>query len=139
MAHERSVIMKLSEYLQRIEWSGAVTPTLDTLENLLRQHNHRVPFENLDVQLGNELSTRIEDAYAKIVEGRRGGWCYEQNGLFGRVLEELGFDVVRIAATVMRGAGPCDAPDNHLCLLVSSPDIDDRYLCLLYTSDAADD
>jgi N-hydroxyarylamine O-acetyltransferase len=120
--------MKLSDYLQRIEWSGPVTPTLDTLALLLRQHNHRVPFENLDVQLGNRLTTRIEDAYAKIVDGGRGGWCYEQNGLFGWALSEIGFDVQRLAATVMRADRDETTHANHLALLVNLPGGEDRWL-----------
>ena len=52
-----------------------------------------VPFENIDIQLGRSLTISVEDAFEKIVERGRGGWCYEQNGLFGWALSEIGFDV----------------------------------------------
>jgi N-hydroxyarylamine O-acetyltransferase len=120
--------MRLEDYLRRIGWSGAATPTVETLGELLRAHNHAVPFENLDVQLGNALTTRVEDAYDKIVNRRRGGWCYEQNGLFGWALSELGFDVRRIAASVMRAARGPISHANHLALGVSVPGDDAPWL-----------
>ena len=120
--------MQLSNYLRRIGWSGSTAPAADTLGELLRAHNHAVPFENLDVQLGNTLTTSVEEAYAKIVDGRRGGWCYEQNGLFGWVLAELGYDVQRIAASVMRAHRGPESHANHLALLVRVPDDDARWL-----------
>ncbi len=120
--------MRLSAYFERIGWSGAVTPTLDTLSDLIRAHNHTVPFENLDVQLGKTLTTRVEDAYDKIVNAGRGGWCYEQNGLFGWALSQIGFDVQRIAASVMRAPRGPTSHANHLTLLVSSPCEDAQWL-----------
>lgn len=120
--------MRLRDYFERIGWSGATAPTLDTLGALLRAHNHSVPFENLDVQLGNPLTTSVEDAYDKIVGENRGGWCYEQNGLFGWALSQIGFDVRRIAASVMRAHRGPASHANHLTLLVSLPDDDTRWL-----------
>ena len=120
--------MQLRDYLERIGWSGATAPTFETLSALLRAHNHSVPFENLDVQLGKTLTTRVEDAYDKIVNTGRGGWCYEQNGLFGWALSQIGFDVKRIAASVMRESRGPTSHANHLTLLVSSPDDDAEWL-----------
>lgn len=120
--------MNLRDYFARIAWSGPTAPSLDTLGALLRAHNHTVPFENLDVQLGNSLTTDVEDAYYKIVNGGRGGWCYEQNGLFGWALSQIGFDVQRIAASVMRAHRGPTSHANHLTLLVSLPHDDGRWL-----------
>jgi len=86
-----------------------------------------VPFENLDVQLQRPVSTSVEAAYEKIVVDRRGGWCYEQNGLFGWVLKEIGFSVTRVAASVMRDKNEASTA-NHLCLLVKLPDSNKKYL-----------
>ena len=113
--------MQLSDYFERIGWSGAIAPTRDTLGALMRAHNHSIPFENLDVQLGRALSTAPEAAYRKIVENGRGGWCYEQNGLFGLMLSELGYEVTRVAAAVMRLDRGDISSSNHLCLLVRCP------------------
>lgn len=120
--------MRLGDYFERIGWSGAAAPTLDSLDALLRAHNHNVPFENLDVQLGNTLTTRDEDAYDKIVNAGRGGCCYEQNGLFGWALSQIGFDVQRIAASVMRASRGAVSRASHPALLVSLPHADARWL-----------
>ena len=120
--------MRLRDYFERIAWAGGTAPTLDTLGALMRAHNHNVPFENLDVQLGRALTTKVEDAYDKIVIAGRGGWCYEQNGLFGWALSQIGFDVRRIAASVMRAQRGLSSHANHLTLLVSVPDDDRRWL-----------
>ena len=120
--------MRLGDYLERIGWSGAIAPTVDTLGALLRAHNHNVPFENLDVQLGCSMTTSVEDAYDKIVNRNRGGWCYEQNGLFGWALSQIGFDVRRIAASVMRSHGGPAAHADHLTLVASLPQGNARWL-----------
>ena len=120
--------MNLGDYFERIGWSGVTAPTLETLGALLRAHNHTVPFENLDVQFGKPLTTEVEDAYNKIVNGGRGGWCYEQNGLFGWALSQIGFDVQRIAASVMRAHRGATSHANHLTLLVGLPHDDARWL-----------
>ena len=106
-----------------------MNPSADTLAALLRCHVLSIPFENLDVQLGIPVTNDVEAAYDKIVEHSRGGWCYEQNGLFGWALSEIGFDVTRVAAAVRREARGPAALANHLCLLVRSPD-DPELVCL---------
>jgi N-hydroxyarylamine O-acetyltransferase len=112
--------MRLQRYLDRIGHGGTVEPNFDTLAALQQAHVCSVPFENLDVQLGRTLSIRVEDAYEKIVLNSRGGWCYEQNGLFGWALSKIGFDVTRIAASVMRDQRGEASTASHLCLLVRS-------------------
>ena len=89
---------------------------------MLRRHACSVPFENIDVQLGRSLTIEAEDAFEKIVERGRGGWCYEHNGLFGWALSEMGFDVMRVAGAVRRDERGDAALNNHLCLLVREPD-----------------
>lgn len=87
-----------------------------------------IPFENLDVQLGTPLTTSPAEAFDKIVNNQRGGWCYEQNGLFGWALTEIGFQVKRVAAAVMRSERGDVANANHLCLLVNAVDSDRTFL-----------
>lgn len=111
--------MELEAYFDRIGWSGARTPDLATLQSLMRAHSRAVPFENLDVQLGNRTNTEVPSIYDKIVRRRRGGWCYEQNGLFGWALGELRFDVRRITCGVLRVATGDAAVGNHLALVVT--------------------
>ncbi len=120
--------MKLQRYLDRIGYGGAVEPNFDTLAALQEAHVCSVPFENLDVQLGRTLSIRVDDAYEKIVLNSRGGWCYEQNGLFGWALSKIGFDVTRIAASVMRDQRGEASTASHLCLLVRSTRLKSKHL-----------
>ena len=120
--------MELGPYLSRIGYDGELAPTLAVLSALLREHTLSVTFENLDVQLGKALTIEPADAFDKIVNHRRGGWCYEQNGLFGWVLSEIGFDVTRVAASVRRAERGEIATANHLCLLVRTDRGDAPYL-----------
>lgn len=120
--------MNLQHYLDRIEYGETVEPSLGTLAGLHEAHVCSVPFENLDVQLGHPLTTHIEEAYEKIVFNSRGGWCYQQNGLFGWALSEIGFEVTRIAASVMRDHAGDASTASHLCLLVKLPETETKYL-----------
>jgi N-hydroxyarylamine O-acetyltransferase len=111
--------MQLSAYFDRIGYSGPLDRDLATLDALMRAHAAAVPFENLDVQLGRPISLASQAIFDKLVTRRRGGWCYEQNGLFGRVLAELGFEVRRVAAGVLRTERGDRALGNHLTLIVT--------------------
>ena len=124
----KKILIKLQHYFDRIGYSGAVEPTLTSLAALQQAHVCSVPFENLDVQLGRPLSILVDEAFDKIVVNSRGGWCYEQNGLFGWALSEIGFDVRRIAASVMRERSGTESEASHLCLLITSPESNTRYL-----------
>lgn len=110
--------MRLEHYFARIRYRGSSAPTITTLKDVVRAHVLNVPFENLDVQLGQPLTIAPEAAYEKIVDRNRGGWCYEQNGLLGWALSKIGFEVVRVAAAVRRSERGDVANANHLCLLV---------------------
>jgi N-hydroxyarylamine O-acetyltransferase len=110
--------VNLSKYVDRIGFVGSPRPDLATLRALHRAHVHAVPFENLDVQLRRPVTLAIDEIYDKIVGRRRGGWCYELNGLMGWALAEIGFDVMRMNAGVMREAMGDVQLGNHLCLLV---------------------
>lgn len=116
--------MRLQRYFDRIGYRGACRPDTGVLAALQKAHVCSVPFENLDVQFGRTLTTAVDAAYDKIVGQGRGGWCYEQNGLFGWALTEVGFDVTRVAAAVMRHARGRISTANHLCLLVRVPGSD---------------
>jgi N-hydroxyarylamine O-acetyltransferase len=93
--------VNVEAYLERIGYRGPRQPTLVTLSALHRAHMLAVPFENLDIHLGRTLVLDRDANYEKIVVRRRGGWCYELNGLFGLLLERLGFDVTLLGARVI--------------------------------------
>ncbi|MEL6340617.1 MAG: arylamine N-acetyltransferase [Myxococcota bacterium] len=112
--------MNLQHYLRRISFDGEPDTSYRTLTTIPRCQVLATTFENLDVQLERPLTPNIAAAYSKIVEQGRGGWCYELNGLLGWALESIGFDVMRVAATVGR-SGPRHGEDwgDHLCLIVT--------------------
>lgn len=110
--------MNLDAYLARIGVSHPVKSDLDGLRAVHRAHALSLAFEDLDVQLAVPLTRDPARAYDKIVNRRRGGWCYEMNGLFGWALEEIGFKVSRLAGAVMREAAGDAVIGNHLLLLV---------------------
>ncbi len=114
--------MDLRAYLDRIGFTGEPRPDLATLKALHRAHLYAIPYENLDVQLGRSVTTDPAAAFDKLVTRRRGGWCYEMNGLFGWALGEIGFEVTRMCGGVWRVARGDEAVGNHLILKVDLPD-----------------
>src|SRR5215211_1320238 len=112
--------MDLHTYLQRINYHGQQAPTAATLRDLHRAHLLAVPFENLDIHLGRPILLDQDALFDKIVRRRRGGFCYELNGLFALLLRELGFDVTLLAAGVARADGTFGPEFDHLTLLVTT-------------------
>ena len=109
--------MDVEAYLERIAYDGSREPGEATLVALHRAHMLAVPFENLDIHLGVENVLDPEHVFDKVVTRRRGGWCYELNGSFARLLEALGFVVTRYSAAVVLSDPP--SPDfAHLTLRV---------------------
>jgi N-hydroxyarylamine O-acetyltransferase len=109
--------MELDAYLARIGYAGDLRPGPDTLRGLHLAHATHIPFENLDILLGRPILLDAESLEKKLVRGRRGGYCFEQNILFASVLEHLGFSVTRLAARVRLGAGRL-LPRTHMLLKV---------------------
>ena len=109
--------MDVDAYLERIGYAGSREASEHTLSELHRAHMLAVPFENLDIHLGVANVLDAEHIFDKIVARRRGGWCYELNGLFALLLERLGFGVTRHSASVVVSDPP--SPDfAHLTLRV---------------------
>lgn len=90
----------LSAYLARIGHADATPPTWATLAALHRAHVAAIPFENTEVMEGRTPSLALDDIVAKLVESRRGGYCFEQNTLFAAVLAALGLPVSLLMARV---------------------------------------
>ena len=91
----------LTAYLARIGWEQTPDVSLETLRALHLHHNGAIPFENLDVVLPREIELSDEAIFHKLVVARRGGYCFEQNGLFERVLKEVGFTVRSLLGRVV--------------------------------------
>lgn len=123
--------LDLAAYFGRINYRGAAEPNLEVLQDLVTAHTQNIPFENLDPLLGVPTGDlRPEALLDKLVRRRRGGYCYEHNGLMGYVLAELGFRVRRLAGRVM-WMSPPDAPvpaQTHTVLAVTFPGSAGSYL-----------
>ncbi len=128
--------MDLPAYLDRIGFAETPRPDLATLRALHRAHLLAIPYENLDVQLGRPVTIDPQAAFEKIVVRRRGGWCYEMNGLFAAALDEIGFAVTRLAGGVHREIRGDAAVGNHLVLRI---DLDEPWIADVGFGDSARD
>lgn len=90
----------LDVYFARIGYTGPRTPTLEVLHAITAAHTQSIPFENLDVLMGRPIHLEIDALFQKLVHDRRGGYCFEQNGLLLHVLSELGFHATPLGARV---------------------------------------
>ncbi|HZB44754.1 MAG TPA: arylamine N-acetyltransferase [Pyrinomonadaceae bacterium] len=111
--------MNTTAYLERIDYRGPLDPTAETLRRLQVAHLLRVPFENLSIHAGEPILLDDDALFDKIVVRRRGGFCYELNGLFAALLRALGFRVEMLSARVMGQAGEFGPEFDHMALLVS--------------------
>ncbi|MBM7170494.1 arylamine N-acetyltransferase [Streptomyces sp. G44] len=109
-------------YLRRIGVARPAAPTGQALRELHLAHLRAIPFENLSVHLGEEIELTAEALVAKVVDARRGGFCYELNGAFAALLTALGFDVTLMQARVDDGTGQLGIPYDHLALRVGTRD-----------------
>ena len=125
--------MQIDAYLSRIGLAGPLPVTAETLALVHRAQAYAIPYEGLDIQAGVPLDLCVERIFAKLVSARRGGWCYETNGLLGWALGQLGFDVMRCTAGVYRCERGDAALGNHLTLIVN---LDGPWLCDLGLGDA---
>ena len=115
--------LDLDAYLARVGFQGARAPTLATLAELQRRHVGKIAFENLSSLAGLPVPLDLGSLQAKLVQGRRGGYCFEQNLLFAAVLQRLGFAVTGLAARVVWNAPPgATNPRSHMLLRVALPE-----------------
>jgi len=112
-------MVDLDAYFARIGYAGSPAPTLATLHALTAAHTQAIPFENLDVLLGRGIALGADALFDKLVRRERGGYCFEQNGLFLQVLEALGFRVQPRGARVRIDRARAETPPRtHMFLQV---------------------
>ena len=117
--------MDVDAYLERIGYRGPLDPSAETLRRLHVAHLLAVPFENLSIHRGEPVVLDDGALFDKIVRRRRGGFCYELNGLFAALLRALGFEVRMLSAGVMNRAGEFGPDFDHMALLV---ELSERWL-----------
>jgi N-hydroxyarylamine O-acetyltransferase len=120
--------MDISSYLQRINYAKPPGLDLQTLRGLQRAHLLTVPFENLDIGLKRPIRLDEQSLWDKIVLRRRGGFCYELNGLFAWLLKQIGFGVTYLEARDIHDDGSLGPEFDHLALAVTIGEGPTRWL-----------
>ena len=120
--------MDVTTYLSRIGYRGTRTPNADTLRALQLAHLQTIPFENLDIHLRRPILLDLERLFQKLVVLRRGGLCYELNGLFAALLRALGFPVTYLSARDAHPDGSYGPEFDHLTLLVQTREDGDAHM-----------
>jgi N-hydroxyarylamine O-acetyltransferase len=121
----RMTALDIPAYLDRIHDQGPLEPNAETLRRLHLAHMLAVPFESLSIHWGEPILLGDDALFDKVVARRRGGFCYELNGLFAALLRALGFDVTMLSAQVMKATGIFGRDGDHMALLVT---LDQRWL-----------
>lgn len=111
--------MNIDAYLERINYTGSREPNAETLRALQVAHLKTVPFENLSIHANEPIVLDDDALFAKIVERRRGGFCYEANGSFAALLRAMGFEVAMLAAGVTNRRGGFGPEFDHMTLMVT--------------------
>jgi N-hydroxyarylamine O-acetyltransferase len=117
--------MNVQTYLDRLNYDGPLVPTAETLRRLQVAHLLTVPFENLSIHAREPIVLEDQALFQKIVSRRRGGFCYELNGLFAALLRALGFEVAILSAQVGNAEGNFSPDFDHMALMVT---LDERWL-----------
>ncbi len=120
----------VADYFYRVSYTGPTEPTPALLGDLVAAHNRSIPFENLDPVMGIPVvDLRPQALFDKLVRRRRGGYCFEHNGVMAHVLSHLGFRVDILGGRVvwMNTSGELPA-QTHMALAVTVPGEQDRYL-----------
>lgn len=115
----------LDEYLSRIDFKGTPKADLPTLFELMRRQLRSIPMENITVQKGQIPSLVPEDIVTKILKDKRGGYCYEINGIFAMALTAIGFEWYFAAARPM--FYPVKRPKTHMIIIVDL--LGEKWLC----------
>lgn len=121
-------MLDLDAYFARIGYTGPRAPTLDTLRALHLAHPLAIPFETLDTFSGRPVALDVESLQRKLLDERRGGYCFEHNLLFSHVLRALGFEVVALAARVV-WMRPDDGQQARTHMLLFAQLGDGGYFC----------
>jgi len=108
----------LPRYFARIGYAGPAEPTLDVLRALQAAHVAAIPFEAIDALVEGNVDIGADAVAAKLIDQRRGGYCFEQNGLFLRALRAIGFDAEGLLGRVrwMQPVGAPPTPRSHMVI-----------------------
>lgn len=106
-------------YLKRLSFHKNIALNRETLFSLQKAHLLSIPFENLDIHYGKEITLDLDAIFEKLISNHRGGFCYELNGLFYELLKELGFEVKLISGRVHTKNGEFGQEYDHLAIIAT--------------------
>ncbi|MEZ4678747.1 MAG: arylamine N-acetyltransferase [Caldilineaceae bacterium] len=114
------ILPDLDAYFARIGYRGPRTPTLATLQAIVQHHTQAIPFENLNPYLRLPVKLDLQSLQNKLVYNRRGGFCFEQNGLLRQVLLAVGYESRPLGGRVVWGRPPGFMPPrSHMVQLLT--------------------
>lgn len=116
--------MDIKTYLKRLHYQKEIKVSKELLWDLQKAHLLTVPFENLDIHYQQEINLDLETVFDKIVLNKRGGFCYELNGLFYELLKSIGFEVNMVSGRVATAEGTYGPEYDHLAIVVRIEGID---------------
>jgi N-hydroxyarylamine O-acetyltransferase len=116
--------MDIDAYLKRIHYTDELDTTLATLRKLHYQHQLTIPIENLSIHYGQEIILDPDALFDKIITRKRGGFCYELNGLFFEFLQAIGFQVKRVSGRVHDDVNGFHPEFDHLSIIAHVDGID---------------
>ncbi|WP_242927142.1 arylamine N-acetyltransferase family protein [Pontibacter vulgaris] len=111
--------MNIQLYLDRLNFKSQISVSKEVLFELQAAHLLSIPFENLDIHYNNKIKLDIASIYKKVVLNRRGGFCYELNGLFYHLLKNIGFDVKMVSGRVYSKDETYGAEYDHLAIVAN--------------------
>jgi N-hydroxyarylamine O-acetyltransferase len=111
--------MDVQTYLERIDFEDTIALNKNILFKLQKKHLLNIPFENLDIHYNRKINLSLTDIYQKIIKEKRGGFCYELNGLFHDLLRQIGFDAKLISARVFVRDNEYSPEYDHLAIIVN--------------------
>ena len=121
--------MNISDYQKRLGYSKPVRADIETLCGLQIAHLQNIPFENLDIELGRKIELNEPALWDKLITRKRGGFCYELNGMFAWLLKQIGFQVTYLNARDYHEKEDTFGIDfDHLTLIVTIPNESARWL-----------
>jgi len=116
--------LDIDAYLKRIH-EQKENPSFAYLKRLHRSHLLHVPFENLDIHYNKKIQLDYQSVFEKVIKRKRGGYCYELNGLFYHLLFHLGFEVKLISARVKKEKlDEYGKEYDHMAIIVRLPNED---------------
>ncbi|GAB4029787.1 arylamine N-acetyltransferase family protein [Spirosoma gilvum] len=116
--------MNVSAYLTRIHYTGSLEVSLETLRNLHYQHLLSIPLENLDIHYGRDIVLDIDALFTKLITKKRGGFCYELNGLFCELLQAIGFTATLVSGRVYEPGKGFNDEFDHAAIVVHLNGVD---------------